>query len=51
MKKIGLTLSGGGIKGVAHIGTLKVITELRIIIDHISGTTAGAIVGALYGGG
>lgn len=51
MKSIGLTLSGGGIKGVAHIGTLKAITELGINIDHITGTSAGAIVGALYAGG
>lgn len=51
MKSVGLTLSGGGIKGVAHIGTLKAITELGITIDRISGTSAGAIVGALYAGG
>ncbi|RMB64205.1 patatin [Dokdonia sinensis] len=50
-KKIGLTLSGGGIKGVAHIGTLKAITEAGIKIDYITGTSAGAIVGALYAGG
>ncbi len=49
--KIGLTLSGGGIKGAAHIGTLKAITELGIKIDQITGTSAGAIVGALYAGG
>ena len=45
--KIGLALSGGGIKGVAHIGTLKAITEQGIKIDHITGTSAGAIVAAL----
>ena len=50
-KSIGLVLSGGGIKGVAHIGTLKAIAEKGIKIDHISGTSAGAIVGALYAGG
>lgn len=50
MKSVDLTLSGGGIKAVAHIGTLKDITELQITIDHISGTSAGAIVGALYAG-
>lgn len=51
MKTIGLTLSGGGIKGVAHIGTLKAITERGIKIDQLSGTSAGAIVAALYSGG
>ncbi|MFT5861682.1 MAG: NTE family protein [Flavobacteriales bacterium] len=50
-KSIGLALSGGGIKGVAHIGTLKAITEQGIHIDRITGTSAGAIVGALYAGG
>lgn len=49
--KIGLVLSGGGIKGVAHIGTLKALTELEIVIDYIAGTSAGAIVGALYAKG
>jgi len=49
--KIGLALSGGGIKGVAHIGTLKAITEQGIKIDYITGTSAGAIVAALYAAG
>ena len=49
--KIGLVLSGGGAKGVAHIGLLKAITEQGIKIDQISGTSAGAIVGALYAAG
>lgn len=49
--KIGLALSGGGIKGIAHIGTLKAINEQGIKIDQISGTSAGAIVGALYAAG
>lgn len=49
--KTGLVLSGGGIKGVSHIGTLKAITEHGVKIDHISGTSAGAIVGALYAAG
>ena len=49
--KIGLALSGGGAKGAAHIGLLKAITEQGIKIDHISGTSAGAIVGALYAAG
>ncbi len=49
--KIGLALSGGGIKGVAHIGTLKAITEQGIKIDYITGTSAGAIVASLYAAG
>jgi len=46
--KIGLTLSGGGAKGLAHIGALKVIDSLGIRIDYISGTSMGSIVGGLY---
>lgn len=49
--KIGLVLSGGGAKGFAHIGTLKVIDSLGIKIDYIAGTSMGAIVGALYASG
>ncbi len=49
--KIGLSLSGGGAKGFAHIGVLKVIDSLRIKIDYISGTSMGAIVGGLYASG
>lgn len=47
-KKVGIVLSGGGAKGVAHIGVLKVLEEAGIPIDYISGTSMGAIVGALY---
>lgn len=46
--KIGLVLSGGGAKGVAHIGALKVIEELDIPIDYITGTSMGSIIGGLY---
>ncbi len=46
--KIGLVLSGGGAKGAAHIGVLKVIEEADIPIDYICGTSMGAIVGGLY---
>ncbi|BDU50829.1 patatin-like phospholipase family protein [Haliovirga abyssi] len=46
--KIGLTLSGGGAKGFAHIGVLKVLEKEHIPIDYISGTSMGSIVGALY---
>ena len=47
-KKVGLVLSGGGAKGVAHIGVLKVLEEAGIPIDYIAGTSMGSIVGALY---
>ncbi len=50
-KKIGLVLSGGGAKGLAHIGALKVIEEAGVKIDYIGGTSMGAIVGALYASG
>lgn len=46
--KVGLVLSGGGAKGLAHIGTLKLIDELQLPIDMIVGTSIGGIVGALY---
>ncbi|MGO4918763.1 patatin-like phospholipase family protein [Maribacter spongiicola] len=47
----GLVLSGGGIRGIAHIGVIKALEEYGIYPTHISGTSAGAIVGALYAGG
>lgn len=46
--RIGLALSGGGAKGFAHIGVLKVLEEENIPIDLVSGTSMGAIVGGLY---
>ena len=46
--KIGVVLSGGGAKGLAHIGVLKVLEEAGIPIDYIGGTSMGAIVGGLY---
>ena len=49
--KVGLVLSGGGAKGLAHIGALKVIEESGVKIDYISGTSMGAIIGALYASG
>ncbi len=45
---VGLVLSGGGAKGLAHIGVIKALEENDIPIDYISGTSMGAIVGALY---
>jgi len=49
--KVGLVLSGGGAKGLAHIGALKVIDSLGIKVDYIAGTSMGAIVGSLYASG
>lgn len=49
--KIGLVLSGGGAKGFAHIGVLKVIDSLGVKIDYVAGTSMGAIIGALYAAG
>ena len=46
--KIGLVLSGGGAKGFAHIGLLKVLDEEKIPIDYVVGTSMGSIIGALY---
>lgn len=46
--KIGLVLSGGGAKGYAHIGALKVLRDAGIEVDYISGTSMGSIVGGLY---
>ena len=45
---IGLVLSGGGARGGAHIGVLKALQELRVPIDHIAGTSIGAVVGGFY---
>jgi len=49
--KIGLALSGGGARGSAHLGVIKVLEEMRIPIDCIAGTSMGAIVGGLYASG
>jgi len=49
--KVGLVLSGGGAKGLAHVGAIKVIEEAGIKIDYIGGTSMGAIVGALSASG
>ena len=49
--KIGLVLSGGGARGAAHIGVIKALEEEGIFATHISGTSAGAIVGGLYAAG
>jgi len=49
--KIGLVLSGGGAKGFAHIGVLKVLEEQGVEISYIGGTSMGAIIGGLYASG
>lgn len=47
-KKIGLALSGGGAKGFAHVGVLKVLEKYKIPIDFIAGTSMGSVIAALY---
>lgn len=47
----GLVLSGGGARGIAHIGAIRAMEEHQLTITHIAGTSAGAIVGALYASG
>ncbi len=49
--KVGLVLSGGGARGVAHIGVLKVLEELRVPVDFIVGTSMGSLVGGFYASG
>ena len=49
--KIGLSLAGGGAKGFAHIGVLKILDSLGVKIDYIAGTSMGSIVGGLYASG
>ena len=46
--KLGLSLAGGGIKGVSHIGALKALEEANIKFDYISGTSSGSIIATLY---
>ena len=46
--KIGLALSGGGIRGVAHLGAIRVLEERGIKFSHVSGASAGSIIGAFY---
>ncbi|MCL3782039.1 patatin [Prolixibacteraceae bacterium JC049] len=50
-QKVGLVLSGGGAKGLAHIGVIKALEEQNIPIDYVAGTSIGAIVGGLYAAG
>ena len=50
-QKVGLVLSGGGAKGIAHIGVLKALEENNIPIDYVVGTSMGGIVGGMYAAG
>lgn len=45
---VGLVLSGGGAKGIAHIGVIKALEENNIPIDYVAGTSMGAVIGSLY---
>ncbi|MCB9314909.1 MAG: patatin-like phospholipase family protein [Lewinellaceae bacterium] len=49
--RVGVVLSGGGAKGVAHVGALRVLEEAGIRIDYIGGTSMGGIIGGLYAAG
>src|SRR6188472_2984272 len=49
--KICLVLSGGGARGAAHIGVIKVLEQLRVPIDCITGTSMGSLVGGAYASG
>ncbi len=49
--RVGLVLGGGGARGCAHIGVLKVLEELHVPVDAIAGTSMGALVGGLYASG
>lgn len=50
-QKVGVVFSGGGAKGLAHIGVLKALEENNIPIDYIVGTSMGGVVGAMYAAG
>ena len=47
-QKVGLVLSGGGIDALAHVGVIKALEENQIPIDYVSGTSMGALIGAMY---
>ena len=49
--RIGLALSGGGARGAAHVGVLRVLEEMQIPVDYIAGTSMGSVVGGLYASG
>ena len=49
--RIGLVLGGGGAKGAAHIGVLRVLEELRVPVDCVAGTSMGALIGGTFAAG
>jgi NTE family protein len=49
--KVGLVLSGGGARGVAHVGVLKVLEELRVPVDFVAGASMGSLIGGIYASG
>lgn len=49
--RVGLVLSGGGARGLAHVGVLRVLEEQRVPIDAVAGTSMGAVIGGLYASG
>ena len=49
--RICLVLSGGGARGIAHVGVIKALEEMRVPIDCIAGTSMGAVIGGLYASG
>lgn len=49
--RVGLALSGGGARGIAHIGVLRALEEKGVIVDYVGGTSMGAVIGALYASG
>ena len=48
---VGLVLAGGGARGIAHVGVIRALEELRVPVDAIAGTSMGALVGGLYASG
>ena len=50
-QRVAVVLSGGGAKGLAHVGVLKALEELNVPIDYIAGTSMGSIAGGLYASG
>lgn len=49
--KVGIVLSGGGVRGIAHLGVLSALKKTGIKFSHITGTSAGSIAGAFYAAG
>jgi NTE family protein len=49
--KIGLALGGGGARGAAHVGVIRVLEQMHVPIDYIAGTSMGAVVGGLFASG